>query len=94
MRGLTNKQDAVRRALAREFITMVFRGENNKLSGIKEYADRFGVGAGTVQGALADLKADCLDTIAKSRRMKPEDVRPGFWGRLLSAVLRVFAPLM
>mgnify|MGYP000662737385 FL=1 len=57
MRGLTNKQDAVRRALAREFITMVFRGENNKLSGIKEYADRFGVGAGTVQGALADLKA-------------------------------------
>lgn len=44
--------------------------------------------------ALADLKADCLDTIAKSRRMKPEDVRPGFWGRLLSAVLRVFAPLM
>ena len=44
--------------------------------------------------ALADLKADCLDTIAKSRRMKPEDVRPGFWGSLLSAVLRVFAPLM
>ena len=40
MRGLTNKQDAVRRDLAREFITMFFRGENNKLSVIKEYPDR------------------------------------------------------
>ena len=33
MRGLTNKQDAVRRVLAREFITMIFRGENNKQIG-------------------------------------------------------------
>lgn len=43
--------------------------------------------------ALDALKADKLATLAKCREVTTDDCREGFWGRLLDAVLRAFAPL-
>lgn len=43
--------------------------------------------------AIMDLKKDALNTISKSREIKPCDCREGVLGSLFDAVLRVFAPL-
>lgn len=43
--------------------------------------------------ALAALKADALETIAKSLEVSEKEVSRSSFGRLLDAVLRVFAPL-
>jgi hypothetical protein len=43
---------------------------------------------------IADLKRDCLETYAASRPVGPGDCRRGLAGRLASAVLRVFSPLV
>ena len=51
----TNKQDAIRAELAKELIVQNLKGEH-RLRPIKEYAEQFGVGLGTVQSALNDLK--------------------------------------
>ncbi len=50
-----NKQDAIRAELAKELIVQNLR-EEYRLRPIKEYAEQFGVGLGTVQAALNDLK--------------------------------------
>ena len=43
--------------------------------------------------ALQALKADVMDTLAKSREISPADCRRHFWSRMLDAVLRIAAPL-
>lgn len=44
--------------------------------------------------ALQALKADVMDTLAKSREISPGlDRRRHFWSRMLDAVLRIAAPL-
>lgn len=43
--------------------------------------------------ALLDLKRDMHQTFAASHEVHLADCHTGFWGALLSAVLRVFAPL-
>ena len=43
---------------------------------------------------LNDLKKDYLASVAKSRRRTIEDVKRGFFGRLLDSTLRVIAPLL
>ena len=58
----TNKQDVVRTQLAKEFIVQNLRGEKRLLP-IKDYAERFKVGLGTVQSALNDLKASGAVTL-------------------------------
>lgn len=44
--------------------------------------------------ALRDLKEDCIDTISKSREIRHEDCRRGFFGLLFDGVLRVLSPLL
>ncbi len=44
--------------------------------------------------SIADIKKDFLSTIAKSREMRPEDVRSNAFVRLMRSLLRLFAPLM
>lgn len=44
--------------------------------------------------AVLDVKRDCLETFAKSREIALADTRRSLPGRLVNAVLRVFAPLM
>ena len=44
--------------------------------------------------ALADLKRDCMATFGASREVGLQNCRLSVGGRLLSALLRVFAPLM
>lgn len=51
----TNKQDAIRAELAKELIVQNLK-EDRRLRPIKEYAEQFGVGLGTVQAALNHLK--------------------------------------
>ncbi len=43
--------------------------------------------------AVKALKEDCLRTFDQSREVSLSDTMQGFWGRLLDAVLRAFAPL-
>lgn len=43
---------------------------------------------------IADLKQDCLDTIAASRPATLADCRQGFFGTLLDDVLRLISPLL
>ncbi len=43
---------------------------------------------------LNDLKKDYLESQAKSRQRTLEDVKKGFFGRLLDSALRVIAPLL
>lgn len=43
--------------------------------------------------ALLDLKQDYLETVEKSRRVALTDCRSGFFGSLLTALLRVLSPL-
>ena len=51
----TNKQRAICISMAKELIVQDLKGDR-KLRPIKEYAERFGVGLGTVQGAIQELK--------------------------------------
>lgn len=55
----------------------------------------FECGAYFYQSSLvADVKKDAVATMEKSREIRLSDTKQGFWGSLLSAVLRVFAPLL
>ena len=44
--------------------------------------------------ALEDLKRDTLETMEKSREIRPGGFRSSLWNRLIDAVLRVLAPLL
>ncbi|MGF6375973.1 cardiolipin synthase [Clostridiales Family XIII bacterium PM5-7] len=44
--------------------------------------------------ALHDLKLDCMATMGKSKEIRLEDCRQGFFGALFEAVLRVLSPLL
>lgn len=50
-----NKQQYVRRRIAVELLAMHMEGQQ-RIRAVKQYADDYGVGTGTVQGALQDLK--------------------------------------
>lgn len=58
----TNKQRAICIHLAQELIVQELK-EERRLPSIKEYADRFGVGLGTVQGAFQELKSSGAVTL-------------------------------
>lgn len=58
----TNKQGAIAISLAKELVVQTLLGERRLLP-IKEYAERFGVGLGTVQGALRELKSSGAVTL-------------------------------
>lgn len=44
--------------------------------------------------ALADLKADCLDTFEKAKEVQKEELRVGFFGLLFDGLLRALSPLL
>ncbi len=44
--------------------------------------------------AIADVKADDLETMEKSRRVELADCRPGLFGEIVNSILRAFAPLL